>query len=108
VASRIDRYSGAQRSAGLTNPCVFRSSDDKNEVVILLDTEDSKRAKDFATSPDLEETKAKAGAMDSPNFYFLESAQRSRIMGGVWIELLGPHDVPDDVENAERLSKVIA
>jgi hypothetical protein len=64
-------------------------------VVILFDTEDKKRAKDFATSPDLEETMAKAGVMGNPNFYFLESAQRSRIMGEGWIELRGLHDVSE-------------
>jgi hypothetical protein len=57
----FDQHAAAQKSAGLTNSRVFRSSDDKNEVVILFDTEDSKRAKDFAVSPDLEETMAKAG-----------------------------------------------
>jgi hypothetical protein len=41
----------AQRSAGLTNPCVFRAPDDKNEVVIFFDTDDTKRAKDFVASP---------------------------------------------------------
>jgi hypothetical protein len=87
------RHPGAQKSAGLTNPRVFRSSDDKNEVIILFDTEDTKRAKDFAASPDLRETMAKAGVMDSPTVHFLESAQPLRVMGMGWIELLGLHGV---------------
>jgi hypothetical protein len=41
----------AQRSAGLANPRVFRAPDYKNEVVILFDTDDAKRAKDFVASP---------------------------------------------------------
>jgi hypothetical protein len=65
----FDRHAGAQKSAGLTNPRVFRSSDDKNEVIILFDTEDTKRAKDFVASPDLRETMAKAGVMDSPTVF---------------------------------------
>jgi hypothetical protein len=92
----FDRYAGAQKSAGLTNPRVFNSSDDKNEVVILFDTEHTKRAKDFATSPDLRETMAKAGVMDSPTVYFLESAEPLRVMGMGWIELLGLHGVEAD------------
>ena len=39
----FDRHAGAQKSAGLTNPRVFRSSADKNEVVILFDTDGTKR-----------------------------------------------------------------
>jgi hypothetical protein len=34
---------------------------------------DTKRAKDFAASPDLREMMAKAGVMDDPTIYFLES-----------------------------------
>ena len=87
----FDRHAGAQKSAGLTHPRVFRSSDDKNEVVILFDTDDTKRAKDFVASPDLKETMAKAGVVDSPTFYLLESAEPLRAMGMGWIELLGLH-----------------
>jgi hypothetical protein len=43
--SAFDRHAGAQKSAGLTNPRVFRSADDKNELVILFDTKDTTRAK---------------------------------------------------------------
>ena len=63
----FDKHAGTQKAAGLSNPRVFRSADDKN------DTKDTKRAKDFAASPDLKETMAKAGVMDSPTIYFLES-----------------------------------
>src|SRR5262245_8714770 len=87
----FDRHAKAQKSAGLTNPRVFRSSDDENEVVILFDTDDTKKAKDFVASPDLKATMTKAGVIDSPTFYFLESAERSRVMGMGWIELLGLH-----------------
>jgi hypothetical protein len=71
----------------------FRSSDDKNEVVILFDTDDTKKAKAFVASPDLKETMAKAGVTDSPTFYFLESAEPLRVMGTGWLELLGLHGV---------------
>src|SRR5262245_17748701 len=85
----FDRHNRAQRSAGLTNPRAFRSSDDKNEVVIFFKTDDMKRAKDFVASPDLKETMAKAGVLDSPEAHFLESAEPMRVVGTGWIELLG-------------------
>ena len=62
------------KSAGLTNPRVYHSADsNKSEIVVVFDTEDAKRAKDFATSTDLEETMARAGVVDTPTIYFLES-----------------------------------
>ena len=69
----FDEHSLMQKAAGLSNPRVFRSADDKSEIVVVFDTKDTKRAKDFAASPDLRETMAKAGVMDDPTIYFLES-----------------------------------
>ena len=40
----FDRHASAQRSAGLRDPHVFRSSDDPNEVVIFFNTNDTARA----------------------------------------------------------------
>jgi len=85
----FDQHKGAQKSAGLTNPRVFRSTDDNNNVVIVFDTDDTKKAKDFVDSPDLKATMAEAGVLNTPTFYFLESAQPVREMGTGWLELLG-------------------
>jgi hypothetical protein len=46
----FDRHASTQRSAGLTNPRVFHSSDDPNEVVIFFTTNDTAKAKDFVAS----------------------------------------------------------
>ena len=72
----FDRHAGAQKSAGLTNPRVFRSSADKNEVVILFDTDGTKKAKDFVASPDLKETMVKAGVMDRSTVFSLNRPSR--------------------------------
>ena len=85
----FDRHASAQKSAGLSNPRVFRSSDDPNEVVIFFDANDAAKAKYFAASPDLKSTMAKAGIVDSPTFYFLESTEPLSAVGSGWIELLG-------------------
>jgi len=58
-------------------------------VVIFFRTTDTAKAKDFVASPDLKSTMAKAGVLDKPTFYFLESAEPLRVMGSGWIELLG-------------------
>ena len=62
-----------QKAAGLTHPRVLRSADDKNELVVMFDYMDTKKAKEFAASADLKETMMKAGVADQPTVYFLES-----------------------------------
>ena len=53
---------------------VYHSADsNKSEIVVVFDTEDTKKAKDFAASADLKETMIKAGVLDTPTIYFLES-----------------------------------
>ena len=69
----FDAHSLMQKAAGLSNPRVFRSADDKSEIVVVFDTKDTERAKDFCASPGLKETMAKAGVMDHPTIYFLET-----------------------------------
>ena len=49
----FDGHASAQKAAGLTKPRVFRSADDPNETVILMDYKDLKKAKTFGASADL-------------------------------------------------------
>jgi hypothetical protein len=41
--------------------------------VVVFDTDDTRKAKEFAASTDLKEVMAKAGVLDAPTIYFLES-----------------------------------
>jgi hypothetical protein len=41
--------------------------------VVVFDTKETKMAKDFAASADLKEAMTKAGVVDTPTIYFLES-----------------------------------
>jgi hypothetical protein len=66
-------HAKAQKEAGLTNPRLFRSADDHNEVVILLDMKNA--AKKFASSADLKSTMKSAGVVDQPTIHFLEEAR---------------------------------
>ncbi len=71
----FDGHAGSQKSAGLTNPRLFRSTDDRNEIVILFDMKDAAAAKKFATSDDLKSTMQAAGVVDQPTIHFLEDAR---------------------------------
>jgi hypothetical protein len=67
----FDQHAEIQRAAGLINPRVYHSADsNKSEIVVVFDTEDTKRAKEFATSADLKEAMMKAGVVDTPNNLF--------------------------------------
>jgi hypothetical protein len=70
----FDAHADKRTASGLTNPRVYRSADDKNEVVILVDTSDTKRAREFAASADLKERMMKSGLADVPTIHILESA----------------------------------
>jgi hypothetical protein len=70
----FDRHADMQKRAGLINPRVYHSADsNKSEIVVVFDTEDTNKAKDFAASADLKEAMEKAGVIDTPTIYFLES-----------------------------------
>jgi hypothetical protein len=68
----FDSRKTIRTGAGLSNERVFRSADDKNEVVAMFDAKDMKTAKDWANSSDLKEGMKKSGVVDTPTFYFLE------------------------------------
>jgi hypothetical protein len=67
----FDAHAGKRSEAGLSGKQLLRSSDDGNEVVILLEAKDLDRAKAFIASPDLRETMQKFGVADKPDVYFL-------------------------------------
>jgi hypothetical protein len=69
----FDGHVQKQKAAGLSHPRVLRSADDKNEITIIFDDMDTKKAKEFAASADLKETMMKAGVIGKPTIHFLES-----------------------------------
>jgi hypothetical protein len=71
----FDTHATAQKAAGLTNPRVFCSSDDRSETVVLFDMKDIAAAKKFGSSADLKATMAAAGVIDQPTALFLEEAR---------------------------------
>jgi hypothetical protein len=70
----FDAHAEMQKAAGLSNPRVYHAADsNRSEIVIVFDTKETKTAKDFAASADLKEAMTKAGVVDTPTIYFLES-----------------------------------
>jgi hypothetical protein len=67
-------HEAARAAVGLTNPRLFRSTDDPGEVVILFDAADLGSAKAFAASDELKSAMTTAGVVDRPDIYFLNAA----------------------------------
>jgi hypothetical protein len=58
------------KAAGLTNPRVFQSTDNRNETVVLFDMKDAAAAKRYASGAE-----AEAGVVDQPTTFFLDEAR---------------------------------
>jgi len=67
----FDRHASTREAAGLTNGQVFQSSDDPNDVIILLEMADLCRARDFVMSEGSWTAMLGAGVIDMPMFHFL-------------------------------------
>jgi hypothetical protein len=70
----FDAHASARGTAGLSNTRLFRSVDDPSEVVILFDTDDIGKAKQFIESPELKSAMAAAGVVDNPDIFILNAA----------------------------------
>jgi hypothetical protein len=66
-----DAHLTARKEAGLKEQSLLRGIDNPNEVVILFEAEDLKRAKTFTESSNLREVMLKAGVLDKPDILFL-------------------------------------
>jgi len=66
-----DGHQAARQKAGLREKNLLRSIDNPNEVVLLFEAEDLKRAQAFAESSDLREAMQKAGVVGKPDILFL-------------------------------------
>jgi hypothetical protein len=68
-----DAHKPKRIEAGLSEKHLFRSADDANEVIVLFEAQDLKRAKAFASSADLHHKMEEGGVVDKPTIYLLNS-----------------------------------
>jgi len=67
-----DAHEAARRAAGLTNGRVFRSAEDPNDILIMLNMADRRRAEEFGQSGDLREAMQRSGVVGQPEIRFAE------------------------------------
>ena len=73
-----DGHENVRKKSGSKGAQLFRSKDNPNETVAIIEFESLEDAKKFALSPDLKETMKKAGVITVPDVYFLEEVQKSK------------------------------
>ena len=61
----------ARQEGGLKEEHLLRNMDDPNEVILLFEVKDLKKAKEFTASANLREAMQDAGVVDKPDIYFL-------------------------------------
>ncbi len=74
----FDEHGATRKAAGSIGARVFRSADNPNEVIILMEWDELKNARQFAQSQDLKKAMEKAGVADKPDIYFLEDVGSSQ------------------------------
>jgi heme-degrading monooxygenase HmoA len=72
----FDDHGIVRKTSGCKGGYVFRSADNPNEVMVLLEWEDHDRARQFTESENLKKTMEQAGVTDHPDIYFLDEAAR--------------------------------
>jgi heme-degrading monooxygenase HmoA len=70
----FDEHGPIRWSNGCRGGQVFRSSDDRDELVILLTWDDSRRARLYSQSDEFRESMKGAGVIDAPDMWILEHA----------------------------------
>lgn len=67
----FDAHKSKQMEAGLTNPRVYKTDGNPNDVSILFDASDVNKAKAFTESQDLKMTMQKAGVQGKPEMHIM-------------------------------------
>ena len=72
----FDEHGTTRQAAGSKGGQLWRSAEDPNELVLLLEWDDLDRARQFAESDDLREAMGRAGVTGRPDVHFLEEIVR--------------------------------
>jgi hypothetical protein len=70
----FDDHGRVRREYGLTDAGLYRSTDDPNDVTIVMTTDDVARAQEFLSSDDLRETMGRLGVVAAPDIWITEEA----------------------------------
>ena len=77
--SAFDDHAPMRQAAGSKGGYLFRSADNPNEIVLIMEMEDLERARQFVGSDDLRQAMEGAGVTGPPEIRFLELADRPSV-----------------------------
>jgi len=69
-------HSPTRNEAGSLGGQVFRNEDNPNELFVLLEWDESDRAREFTSSEDLKKVMEESGVTDTPSITFLKEVAR--------------------------------
>ncbi len=72
----FDEHADSRKAAGSQGGKLFRSADDPQELIVVLEWKDQGSARQFANSEDLRQAMERAGVSDQPDIYFVDEVDR--------------------------------
>jgi heme-degrading monooxygenase HmoA len=72
----FDEHGAARKASGSNGGHLFRNADDPNDLAILLEWADVKKARQFVQSDDLRQAMQWAGVSGPPEILFLDEPAR--------------------------------
>jgi hypothetical protein len=70
-----DEHAPVREHYGIQDDGVFRGASDPNSVILVFQTDDYERAREFFDSDDLRETMQKAGVISAPTVLIADEAR---------------------------------
>ena len=74
----FDAHGATRKASGSKGGRLLRNAKDPNELVILFEWDDVKKARQFAESDDLRKAMQGAGVIGKPDIHFLEEVDRPK------------------------------
>jgi hypothetical protein len=75
-----DEHQSVRKEIGVRCEQLFRSADSPNDLTILFEVSDLKKAREFTESDDLKAIMQQAGVIGMPDFSFLEEVESHELI----------------------------
>jgi heme-degrading monooxygenase HmoA len=75
----FDEHGSTRKTSGSKGGYLFRSADDPNKVILVLEWSDLESARQFVNSEDLRKTMERAGVSDQPDIYFVDEVDHPAV-----------------------------
>ena len=72
----FDEHGSTRKESGSKGGYLFRSAEDPNDVIALLEWDNLDHAREFTHSDELRKKMEALGVTDKPDIYFLDEADR--------------------------------